>query len=72
MHQGYGGLKGDLAIFLALIALSMDPRVKHGRTNQRGVVVYVYMVPSTWDSTSRSTAKELERYQDGVYGKYYP
>ena len=24
IHPGYGGLKGDLAIFLALIAMSMD------------------------------------------------
>ncbi|KAF9737347.1 hypothetical protein PMIN06_001526 [Paraphaeosphaeria minitans] len=87
-HQTYGGLKGDLAIFLALIALSMDrpnlpymlPRMfsqgawaihqgSHGRLNQRGVVVYVYTVPPSWDT--KSSAKELKRYQEGVYGKYY-
>ncbi|OAG04774.1 uncharacterized protein CC84DRAFT_1218200 [Paraphaeosphaeria sporulosa] len=88
--QRYGGLKGDLAIFLALIALSMDrpyvPHVlpqmfareawtihqhPHGRLNQRGVVVYVYTVPASWDPTGKSTAKELKNYQDGVHGKYY-
>ncbi|KAF2448874.1 hypothetical protein P171DRAFT_352750, partial [Karstenula rhodostoma CBS 690.94] len=97
--QVYGGLKGDLAIFLALIALSMDrqtltptlPRMfvngvwathrfPHGPSNhsyacpgsnRRGVVVYVYTVPASWDSTRKSTAKDLQSYQDGALGKYY-
>ncbi|KAF1967475.1 hypothetical protein BU23DRAFT_291197 [Bimuria novae-zelandiae CBS 107.79] len=90
--QAYGGLKGDLAIFLALLAQSMEPGkvtqtlyrmfregawvlhpLPHGRTHQRGVVVYVYTCPPNWASnfTAEQQSKELKAYEDGAYGKYY-
>ncbi|KAF2269368.1 hypothetical protein CC78DRAFT_278167 [Lojkania enalia] len=84
----YGGLKGELPIFLALQALSTSKdeflRVlpylfvdgewrthnhPHPRTNQRGVVVYVWTVPTSY--AGGSTSRDLEKYEQGLYGKYY-
>jgi hypothetical protein len=102
-HQLYGGLKGDLAILLALIAFSMSREnlqqylpsmflnatwqvhgLPHGRMlihmlaiatltkvglPKRGVVVWIYLCPST--PTRISTSTEIRSYEDGEYGLYY-
>ncbi|KAH7079641.1 hypothetical protein FB567DRAFT_595629 [Paraphoma chrysanthemicola] len=81
-YAGYGGLTGDLPIFLALIALSMRPEVLStelpkmmrdgqwrthqnptGRSDKRGVIVYVYEVEGNRD--------ELEALEHGQLGFYY-
>ncbi|KAF1954088.1 hypothetical protein CC80DRAFT_418342 [Byssothecium circinans] len=80
----YGGLTGDLPIFLALLAFSMPPNqltymlpfmfqagrwgfhsLQDGRTDKRGVVVYVYTCPPSY--SARSTAEELRRYEHSCY-----
>ncbi|KAI8933047.1 hypothetical protein NX059_009695 [Plenodomus lindquistii] len=85
-YQQYGSLKGELGIFLALLAFSMrkenltecipkmfDSRWKthtlhHGRTDKRGVVVYIYLCPPHWNG---STRQDLRNYEDGVNGNRY-
>lgn len=79
---GYGGLTGELGIFLSLIAFSMRPERlvsdlprmmrggdwcehsgPHGRTDKRGVIVYVY--------TCNGDVDELGALEEGHYGMYY-
>ncbi|KAF1918776.1 hypothetical protein BDU57DRAFT_120274 [Ampelomyces quisqualis] len=78
----YGGLTGDLPIFLALIAFSMKPERlsnelpkmmrqgewgthsrSNGRTDKRGVIVYVY--------SYNDNDGELAELEDGDLGFYY-